>query len=77
MSDAPDFRTQAKRLVDSLPDGAGWEDLAYEVYVRQSIEQGLADLAAGRTVAHQTVLSRARVQICRLPRPPLSLRSEL
>jgi|GEM_PF-198609 addiction module HigA family antidote len=59
MSDAPDFRMQAKRLIDSLPDGAGWEELAYEVYVRQSIEQGLADLAAGRTVDHETVMAEA------------------
>ena len=69
MNDAPDFRTQAKRLIDSLPHGAGWEAFAYEVYVRQAIEQGLADLATGRTVVHETVLIRARAQIRRLPRP--------
>ncbi len=65
MADAPDIRDDAKRLVDQLPKGAGWDDLAYEVYVRQAIEQGLADAAAGRTVDHDTALARVRARIRR------------
>ena len=65
MADVPDFRDEAKRLIDQLPDGAGWDELAYEVYVRQAIEQGLADADAGRTVDHETALTRARAQIRR------------
>ncbi len=65
MADAPDIRDDAKRLVDQLPKGAGWDDLAYEVYVRQAIEQGLADAAADRTVDHDTALARVRARIRR------------
>ncbi|MBA3853822.1 MAG: hypothetical protein C0503_05365 [Gemmatimonas sp.] len=65
MADAPDIRDDAKRLVDQLPEGAGWDDLAYEVYVRQAIEQGLADAEAGRTVDHDTALARIRARIRR------------
>lgn len=35
-------------MIDSLPDNASWEDLMYKIYVRQSIEGGVADSEAGR-----------------------------
>lgn len=42
--------------------GAGWDDLMYEIYVRQALEAGLADADAdaGRTVHHETAMSRIR-----------------
>ena len=40
----------ARRLVDNLPENATWDDLMYEIYVRQAIEAGLADSEAGRTL---------------------------
>ncbi|MBK7905429.1 MAG: hypothetical protein IPJ78_02605 [Gemmatimonadetes bacterium] len=65
MADAPDIRPDAKRLVDQLPPSASWDDLAYEIYVRQSIEQGVADADAGRTLDHETALARVRARIRR------------
>ena len=65
MANAPDIRPDAKRLVDQLPASASWDDLAYEIYVRQSIEQGVADADAGRTVDHDTALARVRARIRR------------
>ena len=41
-------KDQAHRLIDSLPDNSTWDDLIHEIYVRQVIEQGLADSEAGR-----------------------------
>lgn len=43
-------KEEARRLVDRLPDDATWEDLQYEVYVRQAVETGLKDSREGRTV---------------------------
>jgi predicted transcriptional regulator len=43
-------KDQARRLVEDLPDDASWDDLMYKIYVRQAIEAGLEDSAAGRTV---------------------------
>jgi len=57
-----DIRDEAKRLIDQLPIGARWEDLAYEVSVRQAIAQGLSDADAGRTSDHETALARVRQQ---------------
>ncbi len=42
------FKQRAHALIEQLPDGADWKDLVYEVSVIQDIEEGLADIAAGR-----------------------------
>ncbi len=44
------IKAEARRLVDALPEDATWEDLMYQIYVHQSIEAGLEDSKAGRTV---------------------------
>jgi hypothetical protein len=41
-------KEEAKRLIESLPENMSWDDLMHEIYVRQSIEAGLADSVAGR-----------------------------
>ena len=65
MSDTPNIKPEARRLVESLPDSATWDDLAYEVYVRQSVEAGLADADAGRVLSHDEALARVRARILR------------
>ena len=65
MSDSPNIKPEARRLVENLPDSATWDDLAYEVYVRQSVEAGLADADAGRIVSHDDALARVRARIRR------------
>jgi len=42
-------KDQAHEMVDRMPEGATWDDLIREIYVRQVIEQGQADSEAGRT----------------------------
>ena len=65
MADAPDIRPDAQRLVDQLPADATWDDLAYEVYVRQAIEQGVRDADAGRTLDHDTAMARVKARLRR------------
>ena len=43
-------KDEARRLAELLPDDATWEDLQYQIYVRQAIEAGLKDSREGRTV---------------------------
>ena len=45
----------AKQLIDHLPDEASWDDIMYELYVKQKIEEGLADIEQGRTTPHDQV----------------------
>lgn len=63
MNEPRSIKPEAQRLVENLPDTATWDDVAYEVYVRQSIEAGLADAAAGRLVDHEEALARIRARI--------------
>ena len=53
-----DIKSEARRLIDQLPDDATWDDLMYEIYVRQAIDSGLADVEAGRVIPHEEVRSR-------------------
>lgn len=47
---AVSIKTEAQRLIDQLPVDATWDDLMYEIYVRQAVEAGLEDSDAGRTI---------------------------
>jgi hypothetical protein len=52
------IKEEARRLVDQLPDDSTWDDLMHEIYVRQSIEKGLADSKAGRTTGVEEVRTK-------------------
>ncbi len=45
----------AQAVVERLRDDATWDDLMYELYVKQKIEQGIADVEAQRIVPHERV----------------------
>ncbi len=49
------IKNEARKLVDRLPDDSNWDGLMHEIYVRQSIEAGLADSKAGRTKSVEEV----------------------
>ena len=51
-------KEEAHKLVDKMPDDSTWDDLMDEIYVRQVIEQGLADSKAGRTSEVREVRAR-------------------
>lgn len=51
------IKKAAARLVRELPESASWDDLMYEIIVRQKIESGLADLRDGRKHGHASVRS--------------------
>jgi predicted transcriptional regulator len=58
MTAPTDIKEEARRLVEQLPPDASWDDLMYEIYVRQSIDRGLADAEAGRLIPHEEVVKR-------------------
>ena len=53
-----DLKREAHRLVDELPDGATWDDLMYQIYVRQLLEAGIAASEAGRLTELAAVRAR-------------------
>lgn len=42
-------------LITKLPDECTWDDVMYQIYVRQKIESGLHDAGEGRLVPHDEV----------------------
>jgi predicted transcriptional regulator len=50
-----DIKAIAHDLINQLPDDCTWEDLMQQIYVRQAIEAGLADSAAGRVKSVEDV----------------------
>ncbi len=48
----------ARELIDQLPESASWNDLMYELYVKQKIEEGLKELDEGRGIPHAEVKQR-------------------
>ena len=49
------IKAEARRIVDRLPESASWEDLIYQLYVRQSIEAGLKDADEGQVESVEEV----------------------
>ncbi|MDJ0618064.1 MAG: hypothetical protein QNJ63_15185 [Calothrix sp. MO_192.B10] len=47
------IKEEARKLIDKLPENSTWDDLMYQIYVRQTIEAGLADSKAGRLISVQ------------------------
>jgi len=45
-----DVKSEAHRLIDTLPQNATWDDVMYRVYVRQCIDAGIEDADAGRVI---------------------------
>jgi len=52
------IKDQARDLVEQLPTDASWDDVMYQIYVRQSIEAGLKDCREGRTISVEEVRRR-------------------
>ena len=48
-------KSEALRIIQGLPENASMEDIQYHLYVREKIEKGLADVAAGRVFSHEEV----------------------
>ena len=49
-------KEEAVKVVEGLPDDATWEDVLYAVYVRQAIEEGIAEADAGLGFSTEEVL---------------------
>jgi predicted transcriptional regulator len=60
MDPTKNLKEEAHRLIDQLPPDASWDDLMYEVYVRQAVEAGLEDVTTGRVISHEEAVVKLR-----------------
>ena len=52
------LKEEAKNLIDKLPDSATLDDLMYELYVNQKIQNGLDAIENGEFQTHEDVKKR-------------------
>jgi predicted transcriptional regulator len=46
-------KDEAKKLIDSLPEHASWDDIMYEFYVKKKLAKALDEAARGEVVPHE------------------------
>ncbi len=63
MQQVANVKHEAYRLVETMPENATWEDLMYQIYVRQAIESGLKDSDMGKTIDVKEVRARFGLSI--------------
>ena len=52
------IKDEAKKLIDSLPEQATWDDIMYEFYVKKKISVALKAAEEDRVVPHREVKKR-------------------
>jgi predicted transcriptional regulator len=50
------FKQEAHKLVDELPESAGWNELIYQAAMHRAIERGLAQADAGELISAEELL---------------------
>ncbi|MEO6323943.1 MAG: hypothetical protein ABIT01_02585 [Thermoanaerobaculia bacterium] len=51
-------KEEVKRLLDTLPDDASFEDIQYHLFVRQKLDKGLKEIEDGNTLTQEEVEER-------------------
>jgi predicted transcriptional regulator len=51
-------REEVRRLLDSLPDDASYEDIQYHIYVQQKIDRGLEASERGDFISDEEIERR-------------------
>jgi predicted transcriptional regulator len=54
----PSAKDAARQTIEHLPEQATWDDIMYELYVKQKIEAGLQAADEGRVVPHEEAKRR-------------------
>lgn len=49
------IKDNAINLISSMPENVDWEDIMYEIYVKQKIEKGLEDSNNKKVTSHEKV----------------------
>ena len=53
-----EIKDAVRQVMETLPEDATWDDVEYHLYVRRKIENGLKDIAEGRTLSMEEVRHR-------------------
>lgn len=53
-------KERVQEVLDRLPDDCSLEEVVYHLYVLQTVNRGLVDAEAGRTIRHEQVAAELR-----------------
>jgi len=53
---------EAKKIIEGLPETATWDDIMYELYVKQKLRKALDAETEGRLLSHDDVKKRLAVK---------------
>jgi len=53
-------KEEVRRMIESLPDDATWEDVQYSIYVRERIERGRREAADAKILDEDEVERRMK-----------------
>ena len=51
-------KEEARQVLEHLPENVSWDQLLYELYVRQKISAGIQAADEGRVISHEDVKKR-------------------
>ena len=46
-------KEEVRRLLETMPEDATYEDIQYHIYVRQAVENGLAAVERGEVISQE------------------------
>jgi len=53
-------KEEVRRMIETLPDDATWEDVQYSIYVRERIERGRREATDGKILDEDEVERRMK-----------------
>lgn len=56
----PTAKEEIRRMLDTLPDDATWEDVQYSIYVRERIERGRREADEGKVIDQEEIERRMK-----------------
>jgi len=51
-------KEEIKKIANTLPENATWEDAMHEIYVREKIEKAIEEADRGNLVSHEEAKKR-------------------
>ena len=51
-------KEEMKKMLETLPEDCTWEDIQYDIYVREKIERGMAAANAGDIISQEEAEER-------------------
>lgn len=51
-------KDEARRIIDNLPEDATWDDIMYQLYVKEKTDKALAEIEQGKVLSHEEARRR-------------------